>query len=109
MPFIPGLSVCILTHEGARAGQSSVAEELTRLVRREGLAGITIIRAVEGVGGHGDLRSLYHVDAVDELPLLIEVIDQRERLEPLLPEITQLTIGATLTVEVVRLFFTQER
>jgi len=108
MPFIPGLSVCILTHEGTSVGQSSGMEAPTRLVQREGLAGITVTRAVDGVGSHGDLHSLYHVDAADELPLLIEIVDRRERLKLLLPEITQLVIGATLTVEVVRLFSAQD-
>lgn len=108
MSFVPGLSVRILTHEGAHTGHSSVVEALTRLVQREGLAGITITRAVEGFGSHGDLRSLYHVDAADELPLLVEIVDQRERLELLLPEITQLVTGGTLTVQMVRLFSVQE-
>ncbi len=108
MPFLPGLSVRILTHEGARAGHSSVVAALTRLVQREGLAGITITRAIEGFGSHGSIRSLYHVDAADELPLLIEIVDQRERLERLLPEIAQMVTGGALTVEAVRLFIAQE-
>ena len=108
MPFIPGLSVRILTHEGARTGHSSTVEALTHLVQREGLAGITITRAIEGFGSHGVIRSLYHVDAADELPLMIEIADRHERIEPLLPEIAQIVTDGALSVAVVRLLIDQE-
>ena len=106
MMFVPGLSVRVLTHEGAQVQvkHQSVMRAIVALAQREGLAGITVIRAVEGYSAHGGIRTASWADIADDLPLTIEIVDRRERVEPLLPELAALVPGSALTVTEVRLF-----
>lgn len=57
MAFVPGLTVRILTREGARTGHKSVMDALVELVRRDGLSGITVTCALEGYSAHGGMRT----------------------------------------------------
>ena len=102
--FVAGLSVRILTSEGARAGRRSVMDALVELVQRERLAGITVLRAVEGYSAHGGLHRSGWVDVSDDLPLVIEIVDRAEAIERVLPEITALLRHGVVTVSEVRLF-----
>ena len=104
MPYVAGLSVRIVTHESARAGHRTVAEALLALARREGIAGVTVTRALEGFSADHGTRSADLADVSDDLPLTIEVVDDAKRIEPLLPEIATLISTGALTVTPVRLF-----
>lgn len=105
MPWVPGLTARVLTHEGARAGRQPVVDALLALVRREGLAGITVTRALEGYSQHGTMRSSNVLELGDDLPLVVEIVDRADRMEPLLPEIAALVISGTLTVTDARVYF----
>lgn len=104
MTLVPGLAVRILTREGARTGHKTVMEAIIEVVRREGLAGITVTRALEGYSAHGGMRTADWADIADDLPLIIEIVDQVERIEALLPRLTALVPDGALTVTDVRLF-----
>lgn len=104
MPFVPGLSVRVLTHERARAGRHSVVDALLELVRREHLAGVTVSRAAEGYSLRGGLRDSSVVELGDDLPQTVEIVDRAERIEEVLPAIASLITDGTLTVTEVRLF-----
>ncbi|WIG61551.1 MAG: hypothetical protein OJF49_004299 [Ktedonobacterales bacterium] len=105
MPWLPGLTVRVLTHERARAGSKSTQDALFALVRRHGLAGMTVTRALEGFTPHGGMRTSGHVDLGDDLPLIIEIVDRADRIEPLLPQIAALVTSGVLTVADTRLYF----
>jgi uncharacterized protein len=106
MGFVAGLSVRVLTSEGARVhgGHRSVMDALVDLVRRERLPGITVLRAVEGYSAHGGLHRSSWVDVSDDLPLVIEIVDRVEAIERVLPEITALLRHGVVTVSEVRFF-----
>jgi PII-like signaling protein len=54
-----------------------------------GISGATVINAVDGFGRRG--KSTLHVEGISiNFPLVIEVVDEPEKLLPLLPEIKQL-------------------
>jgi CBS domain-containing protein len=105
MPWVPGLTVRILTHERARAGRRSVIDALVDLVRRRKLAGITVVRALEGYTHHGGVRSSGVVELGDDLPLVVEIADRVERIEAALPEIAALVTAGVLTVTDARVYF----
>ncbi|MEO7002211.1 MAG: DUF190 domain-containing protein, partial [Ktedonobacterales bacterium] len=96
MTFVPGLIVRILTREGARAGRRTLLDAVIDLTRREGLAGVTVTRALEGYSPHGGMRSANWADVGDDLPLTIEIVDRRERIEQALPHLTALVAEGAL-------------
>lgn len=105
MPWVAGLSVRVLTHERAQTGSMSVVDALTDLVQRQNLAGITVTRALEGLSDHSGWRSSGMLDLGEDLPLVVEIVDRLDRIEPLLPRIAEIVTAGVLTVADVRLYF----
>jgi CBS domain-containing protein len=105
MPWVPGLTVRILTHERARIGRRPVVDALIDLVQDKELAGITVTRALEGRSEHGRLRTSGIMELGEDLPLIVEIVDRTERIEPLLPELAMLVPSGVLTVTDARLYF----
>ena len=77
-------------------------EALVELFRREGLSGATVLR---GVGGYGS-TSRYHTDKSlrlsQDLPIVVEVVEDSERVEKILPKLDDMIGGGLITLERVR-------
>ena len=62
---------------------------LLDLLKNAGIAGATVWIGVDGFGKRG--KSTMHLEGVQiNMPLIIEVVDLQEKLEPLLVELKQL-------------------
>lgn len=85
--------------EDDRFGHHGLDEALVQRARRQGLAGATVWRGVEGFGPAGQVRTARFPDAVIGLPLAVELIDTPERIAAFLPTITQLAGGSLMTKE----------
>lgn len=76
-------------------------EALVELFRKEGLAGATVLRGIAGFGAH----SMYHTDRLlrlsTDLPIVLEVVDERERIEAVLPTVEEMMDGGLITMEKV--------
>lgn len=58
-------------------------------LKKGGIAGATVWTGVDGFGKRG--KSTVQVEGISiNMPMLIEVVDVKERLEPLLPEIKKI-------------------
>src|ERR1700733_2268326 len=77
-------------------------DAIVELLRAEKFSGATVLR---GVGGFGS-SSVYHTDKImrlsQDLPIVIEVIENAERIEKMLPELDQMIGGGLVTLEKVR-------
>src|SRR5580693_9791108 len=77
-------------------------DAIVELLRAEKFSGATVLR---GVGGFGS-SSVYHTEKImrlsQDLPIVIEVIENAERIEKLLPELDQMIGGGLVTLERVR-------
>jgi len=108
MAYVRGLAVRVLTHERARSGRRDTVDALRELARREGLAGVTVTRGIEGYSPRGGMRSAEVVELGDDLPVAVEIVDRAERIEVVLPQIEALVTEGTLTVAEVRLWVAAE-
>ncbi len=79
-------------------------ESLVELFRKEGFAGATVLRGVAGFGAH----SMYHTDRLlrlsTDLPMVIEVVDERARVEAILPAVEEMMDGGMITLEKVQVW-----
>src|SRR5580700_8791064 len=76
---------------------------LLERLRKEGFAGATVIRGVAGFGASSVIHTTSIVDLSADLPVLIEVVDDQEHVDKLLPILDEmLTKGALVTIEKVR-------
>ena len=64
-------------------------KELLDFMMNAGIAGATVVNAVDGFGRRG--KSTLQVEGVSiNFPLILEVVDERAKLESLLPQIKRM-------------------
>ena len=76
-------------------------EAIVNLLRERGVAGATVIRGVEGFGAKQHLRTTRILSLSTDLPVLIEVVDQEDRLRGVLPELDAMVSDGLITLEPV--------
>lgn len=95
--------VRIFLGESDRFGHTPLPRALLERLRREGFAGATVIHGVAGFGASSIIHTASLVELSQDLPVLIEVIDDEAHVERLLPILDEMvTGGALVTVERVR-------
>ena len=76
---------------------------LLERLRREGFAGATVFHGVAGFGAASVIHTAHLVDLGSDLPVVIEVVEDQEHVDKLLPILDEmLTSGALVTIEKVR-------
>jgi PII-like signaling protein len=76
---------------------------LLERLRREGFAGATVFRGIAGFGAASVIHTAHLVDLGSNLPVVVEVVDDQQHLDKLLPILDEmLSSGALVTVEKVR-------
>lgn len=83
--------------EGRPAYQAVVA-----LLRSEGIWGATVTRGIYGFGKRSRLHAASPLRLSEDLPLLIEAVDTREKVEPLVPRLSAMVVGGLITLEDVK-------
>lgn len=74
-------------------------EALVEMFRREGFAGATVIRCISGFGAHSVYHTAKLLDLSADLPLIIEVVDSKEKLDTIMPRIDEMMAGGMITLE----------
>jgi uncharacterized protein len=77
-------------------------EAIVKMLRKEQFSGATVLRGVAGYGG----SSVYHTDKLlrmsQDLPIILEVIENADRIEKILPKLDEMVDGGLITLEKVR-------
>ena len=74
-------------------------EAIVQLLRERGAAGATVLRGIEGFGAKQHLHTTRILTLSSDLPVLIEVVDQEDRLRALLPELDAMVRDGLITLE----------
>lgn len=69
------------------------------LLRKRGLWGGTVTRGIYGYGKRSRLHSASALRLSEDLPLIIEVVESREKILPLVPELSEMVKGGLITLE----------
>ncbi|HEY9777570.1 MAG TPA: DUF190 domain-containing protein [Planktothrix sp.] len=93
-------------HEG-----KPLYEWIVRKAKTEGLAGATVIRAIEGFGAHSRIHTAKILDLSTDLPIIIEIVDELEKIETFLALLDSVIEEGLATVEKVhiRLYRTRSK
>jgi PII-like signaling protein len=83
-------------HEG-----KPLYEWIVRAAREHGLAGATVLRGMMGFGAHSRLHTFKIERLSLDLPIVIELVDAREKLEAFLARIDDNVTEGLATVEKV--------
>jgi len=84
-------------------------EWIVRRAREQGLAGATVLRGIEGFGAHSRLHTARILRLSEDLPMVIEIVDTREKIDAFLPVIDAAIPEGLATVETVRVRFYRSR
>lgn len=63
---------------------------IVEYLRSKGIAGATVFRGFEGYGVHSILHTASILRLSEDLPVIIEVVETAQRLEPVMPEIKKM-------------------
>jgi len=71
-------------------------QALVEFFRKEQVAGATVLRGVEGYGAHSQIHAAHILRLSEDLPIIVEVIDDAERIETLLPSVREMVRGGLI-------------
>ena len=80
-------------------------EWIVRQARENGLAGATVLRGLEGYGAHSRLHKAKILRLSSDLPLVVEIVDTRDKIEAFLPVIDGAIDEGLATLEKVEIRF----
>ena len=84
------VKVSIYINEADQWQHQPLHLEILRMLHVQGLAGGTVLHAVAGFTGQGDVQSTSLVDVGSRLPLVVEFIDSAEAVERVMPLLKQM-------------------
>src|SRR5476649_132812 len=98
-----GYVLRIFISESDKYDGMSLYEWLIKEAKKNGLAGATAIRGIEGYGAHSRIHTAKILDLSTELPVIVEIIDELEKIENFLPTVDQTVKEGLAVVEKVHI------
>ena len=92
----------IFVGESDRWHHQPLYEAIVLKARELGLAGATVLRGPMGFGAHSRLHTAKILRLSMDLPIVIEIVDQEERINRLLPLLDDMVPEGLVTLENVR-------
>jgi len=80
-------------------------EALLQEVKKQGLAGATVIKAAAGIGAFSEMRSFKVWALAQELPIIVEIIDEETKIRNFIEHIDLMLDNGLITItdtEVIR-------
>ena len=77
-------------------------EAIVHLARERGLAGATVLRGVMGFGANSRIHTAKVLRLSEDLPMVVEIVDKPERMQPFVAEIDGMIEEGMVTIETVR-------
>lgn len=80
-----------------------VYEEIVISAKKSGLAGATVFKGIMGFGGSSRIHTSKILRLSEDLPLIVEIVDEVEKIEKFLPELDRIfeeaNCGGLITIE----------
>ena len=77
-------------------------EAIVRKARELHMAGATVLRGPMGFGAHSRMHTTKVLRLSEDLPIVIEIVDSKEKVDELLPHIDEMVKEGLVTMENVR-------
>jgi PII-like signaling protein len=94
-----GLLLRVFVGESDNWHGKPLYQAIVERVREEGLAGATVLRGLEGFGAHSRIHTTRILRLSEDLPVLIEIVDQAERIEAIVPALEEMIGEGLMTLE----------
>lgn len=87
--------------ESDRHGGQPLYTAIVEAARRRGLSGATVFKGIEGFGGHSVVHAARVFDLSTDLPILIEIVDEEQKIREFIPVLDEIVREGLLTLETV--------
>jgi len=77
-------------------------EAIVLKAREAGLAGATVLRSPMGYGANSRLHTAKILRLSNDLPMIIEIVDEEEKINAFLPVLDRMMGGGLVTLEKIR-------
>lgn len=81
-------------------------ETIIHEAHRRGLAGATVLRAIAGFSGAGQVHTAKILRLSDDLPLVVEIVDAADNLDGFVAWLREVVTDGLVTVEDVEVLIT---
>ncbi|RMG79137.1 MAG: DUF190 domain-containing protein [Bacteroidetes bacterium] len=93
----------IFLGETDKVDHVTVYEKIVLAARETGLAGATVYRGIMGFGGNSRIHTSKILALSEDLPLVIEIVDEEEKINSFIPEVEKIfesaNCGGLITLE----------
>ena len=109
MQFQDGQLLRIFIAESDQYKNTPLYEWIVRKARADGLAGATILRGLEGFGLHSHMHTAKILSLSQDLPIVIEIIDTKEKIRSFLSTLENIVIDSLVTIEDLQIKFPKSK
>ena len=99
----------IFIGEKDKHGAKPLYEAIVELARERGMAGATVLHGVMSFGASSRLHTAKVLRISEDLPLVIEIVDNPGKIAEFLPELDPMIGEGLITIEKVRVIAYQPR
>jgi PII-like signaling protein len=93
----------IFVGESDKTGNTPVYEKIVLEARKAGMAGATVFRGIMGFGGSSMIHTTKILRLSEDLPLIVEIVDEVKKIEDFLPTLDRIfeeaNSGGLITIE----------
>ena len=79
-------------------------EAIVSKARELNLAGATVLRGILGFGAQSRIHTAKFLRLSEDEPVVIEIVDKKERIEKILPFLDEVVDDGLITIEDVKIF-----
>jgi uncharacterized protein len=91
----------VFVGESDRHGGQPLFMAIVEAARKRGLSGATVFKGIEGFGGHSVVHAARIFDLSTDLPILIEIVDEEEKIRAFIPVLDEMLKEGLITLETV--------
>jgi PII-like signaling protein len=95
------LRLSIFIDESDQWHHKPLYTEIVHRAHKTGLAGASVIRGIEGYGATSRIHTSHSFRLGEDLPLLILIVDDAERVRAFLPQLDQLDVAGLVVLDEV--------
>ncbi|MEJ2506556.1 MAG: DUF190 domain-containing protein [Ignavibacteriaceae bacterium] len=93
----------IFIGESDKSHSIPVYEKIVLEARKSGLAGATVFKGIRGFGGSSRIHTAKILRLSEDMPLIIEIVDEIDKIEKFMPELDKIfekaNCGGLITIE----------
>ncbi|MDI6870887.1 MAG: DUF190 domain-containing protein [Bacillota bacterium] len=93
-----GRELRIYIGESDRYGGKPLYRAIVEMMKREGLAGVTVMRGIEGFGANSRIHTANILRLSEDLPLVIVTVDSQQKIDKVLPRLNEMVTEGLITI-----------